>query len=232
MSGYFKTFVSFISQHFIFCDIVHDSLKFQFPIALLWVCCCSVTKSCLTFCDPMDCNIPGFPVLHYLLEFSQTIIHWVSNAIQPSHPLLPPCIEIQLASICSSHNLPFLFFTSHTFLVESIGFSTQTPMSSRIKFCIFFFNLNVCYFFFFLIALIRTPKTRLVNQKWWEWVFLHFSLSFTSKYISYRFFTDVLYQNEEVPSYSWEFFKGWLMNSIKCFHYIYLDEHIIFCVEF
>ena len=38
----------------------------------------------------MDCNTPGFPVLHYLLEFAQPRIHWVGDAIQPSHPLLPP----------------------------------------------------------------------------------------------------------------------------------------------
>ena len=38
----------------------------------------------------MDCNIPGFPVLHYLPEFVQTHVHWVSDAIEPSHPLLPP----------------------------------------------------------------------------------------------------------------------------------------------
>ena len=37
----------------------------------------------------MDCSIPGLPVLHYLPEFAQTHIHWVNNAIQPSHPLLP-----------------------------------------------------------------------------------------------------------------------------------------------
>ena len=53
-------------------------------------CCFSVTKSCLTLCDPMDCSTPGFPVLHCLPEFAQTYVHWVSNAIQPSHPLLRP----------------------------------------------------------------------------------------------------------------------------------------------
>ena len=52
-------------------------------------CCCSVGKSCLTLCDPVDSNVPGFPVLHYLPEFAQTHVHWVSDAIQPSHPLLP-----------------------------------------------------------------------------------------------------------------------------------------------
>ena len=48
---------------------------------------CSVTKSCLTLWDPMDCRMPGFPVCHYLLELAQTHVHWVSDAIQPSHPL-------------------------------------------------------------------------------------------------------------------------------------------------
>ena len=38
----------------------------------------------------MDCNTPGFPVLHHLLEFAQTCIHWVCNAIQPSHSLSSP----------------------------------------------------------------------------------------------------------------------------------------------
>ena len=52
--------------------------------------CCSVTKSCPTLCDPMDCSTPGFPVYHQLLELAQTPVHWVGDAIQPSHSLLPP----------------------------------------------------------------------------------------------------------------------------------------------
>ena len=55
-----------------------------------FACCCSVTRSCLTLCDPMDCSMPGFPVLHYLPEFAQTHVNWVNGAVQPSHPLLPP----------------------------------------------------------------------------------------------------------------------------------------------
>ena len=53
-------------------------------------CCCSVAKSCLTLYNPMDCSMPGFPVLHSLLEFAQTHVHWVSDAMQPSDPLLSP----------------------------------------------------------------------------------------------------------------------------------------------
>ena len=52
--------------------------------------CCLVAKSCLTLCDPMNCSMPSFPVLHYLPEFAQTHVHWVGDAIQPSHLLSPP----------------------------------------------------------------------------------------------------------------------------------------------
>ena len=50
----------------------------------------SAAQSCLTLCNPMDCSLPGFPVNHQLLEVAQTHIHWVSDAIQPSHSLLSP----------------------------------------------------------------------------------------------------------------------------------------------
>ena len=59
-------------------------------ISLIYCCYCSVTKSCLTLCDPMDCSRPGFPVLQYLPEFAQIHVHWVDNATQPSLPLFPP----------------------------------------------------------------------------------------------------------------------------------------------
>ena len=48
------------------------------------------TQSCPTLCDPMDCSMPGFPVHHQLPELTQTHIHLVSDAIQPSHPLSSP----------------------------------------------------------------------------------------------------------------------------------------------
>ena len=50
----------------------------------------SVAQSCPTLCDPMDCSTPGLPVHHQLSEFTQTHVHWVSDAIQPSHPLSSP----------------------------------------------------------------------------------------------------------------------------------------------
>ena len=50
----------------------------------------SVTQSCPTLCNPMNCNMPGFPVHHQLPQLTQTHVHWVSDAIQPSHPLSSP----------------------------------------------------------------------------------------------------------------------------------------------
>ena len=57
----------------------------------------SVTQSCLTVCDPMDCSMPGLPVHHQLVEFTQIRVHWVGDAIQPSHPLSslsPPAFNL------------------------------------------------------------------------------------------------------------------------------------------
>ena len=50
----------------------------------------SVAQLCQAFCDPMDCSTPGLPVHHQFPELAQTHVHWVSDAIQPSHPLSPP----------------------------------------------------------------------------------------------------------------------------------------------
>ena len=49
-----------------------------------------IAQLCPALCDPMDCSTPGFPVLHHLPELAQTHIHWVGDAIQPSHPLSFP----------------------------------------------------------------------------------------------------------------------------------------------
>ena len=56
-----------------------------------------VTQSCPTLCDPMNRSSPGLPVHHQLLEFTQTHVHWVSDAIQPSHPLSSPSPALNLS---------------------------------------------------------------------------------------------------------------------------------------
>ena len=55
-------------------------------------CCYSVTQLCPTLCYPMNCSTPDSSVLYYLPEFAQTHVHWVIDAIQPSHPLLTPSL--------------------------------------------------------------------------------------------------------------------------------------------
>ena len=75
-------------------------------------CCCSVIKSCPVLHDPMDCSTPGFPVLHHLLELVQIHVHRVSDAIQPSHPLLPP-------------SPPSLNLSQHQGLSQWVGCSNQ-----------------------------------------------------------------------------------------------------------
>ena len=59
-------------------------------IFLYMICCWSITKSCMTLCNPMDCRTPGSLVLHCLLELAQIHVRWVSEGILPPHPLLSP----------------------------------------------------------------------------------------------------------------------------------------------
>ena len=67
---------------------------FSHSISTYWVQFSAVAQSCLTLCDPMHCSTPGLPVHHQLLEFIQTHVHWVSDAIQPFHPLSSPsCLQ-------------------------------------------------------------------------------------------------------------------------------------------
>ena len=70
-------------------DISDINMKKLWSLSLRKSCCCSVAQTCLTLCNPMDCNIPGFPVLYHLPEVTQTHAHWFGVTIQPSHPLSP-----------------------------------------------------------------------------------------------------------------------------------------------
>ena len=63
----------------------------------------SVTQSYPTLCDPMNCSMPGLPVQHQLPEFTQTHVHQVGDAIQPSHPLLSPSSPAPNPSKHQSH---------------------------------------------------------------------------------------------------------------------------------
>ena len=73
----------------------------------------SVTQSCLTLCNPMDCSTPGLPVYHQLPEFTQTHVHWVGDASQLTHPLSstsPPAFNLSqhqdfFQGVSSSHQV-------------------------------------------------------------------------------------------------------------------------------
>ena len=91
----------------------------------------SVAQSCLTLCDPMNRSTPGLPVHHQLPEFTQTHIHQVGDAIQPSHPLSspsPPAPQSLPAS--GSFTMSQLF----TWRGQSIGVSASAsvlPMNTQ-----------------------------------------------------------------------------------------------------
>ena len=85
----------------------------------------SITQSFPTLCDPMDSSMPGFPVLHHLLELAQTHVHWVSDAIQPSHPLSPPfCSCPQSFPVSGSFPMSHLFASGG----QNIGTSTSASV--------------------------------------------------------------------------------------------------------
>ena len=81
-------------EHRFLTSIPWNSSKWN---CFFFSCFCSVAKSCPNFCNPMNFSKLGFPDLYYLLEFTQTHVHWVGDAIQPSHPLScpsPPAFNI------------------------------------------------------------------------------------------------------------------------------------------
>ena len=99
--------------------------------------------SCPTLCDPVDYSTPGLSVHHQLLEIAQTHVHWVSDAIQPSHPLVVPfssCLQFSPASgsFQMSH-----FFTSGglTIGVFNFSISPSNEYSGLVSFRIDWFNL-------------------------------------------------------------------------------------------
>ena len=69
----------------------------------------SVSQSCLTLCDPMDCSTPGLLVHHQLPEFTQARVHWVGDAIQPCHPVVPFSSQLQSFLASGSFQMSQLF---------------------------------------------------------------------------------------------------------------------------
>ena len=133
--------------------------------------CCSVTKSCLTLCDPINCSLLGFPVLHYLPEFAQTHVRWISDAIQPSHLLLPPS--------------PSAFNLSHhqDFSVSQLFASGSQSIGASVSASVLSMNVQGCFLLGLtdLISLLSKWKCHaslsmeFFRQKYWRWVAIPFS---------------------------------------------------------
>ena len=91
--------------------IVFSVIVTEYSLALYSVQFSSVAQLCLNLCNPMDCSTPGFHVHHQFPEFTQTHVHRVSDAIQPSHPMLfpsPPAFNLSqglFQGVSSSHQV-------------------------------------------------------------------------------------------------------------------------------
>ena len=95
---------------------------------LLKLCCCSVAKSCPIPCDPKHYSMPGFPVLYYLLEFAQTHVHWVGDAIQASHLLLSPSLPALNLPASGAFLMSWLF-TSHSQSTGALASASVLPVN-------------------------------------------------------------------------------------------------------
>ena len=86
----------------------------------------SFAQSCPTLCDPVDCSMPGLPVYHQLLEFTQTHVHRVGDATQPSHSFSVILFSSHLQPFPTSGSFPMSqFFTSGG---QSIGVSASASV--------------------------------------------------------------------------------------------------------
>ena len=121
--------------------ILNNKKGVLYHFSLLLVSCCSDSKLCLTLCNPVSCIMPGFSVLHYLPEFAQMNVHWVSDAIQPLNPLFPPSFALNL----SQHQCHFQWVSSSHQVTKVLELQLQHQSfqwtSELISFSIDWFDL-------------------------------------------------------------------------------------------
>ena len=114
----------------------------RIPPPLAQNICCSVIQLCPTLCDPMDCGMPGLSVHHPVLELTHTHVHWVGDAIQPSHPLsFPSPPAFNLSSIRVFSNESVLRIRWPKYWSFSFSSSPSNDYSRLISFMIDWFNL-------------------------------------------------------------------------------------------
>ena len=121
-----------------------------------WVQFSSVSQLCLTLCDPMNHSMPGLPVHHQFPESTQTHVHWVSDVIQPSHPLSspsPPASNLSQNTVISNESaLPIRWPKYRSF---SFSISSSNEHSGLISFRIDWLDL---------LAVQGTPKSLLQHH--------------------------------------------------------------------
>ena len=129
----------------------------------------SIVQSCPTLCDPMDCSNPGFPVHYQLPEHAQTHVHWVSDAIQPSHPLLfPSSLAFNLSQhqgLFQQHQGPF------TSGGQSIGGFSFSDSPSNEYSGLISFRIN----WFDIFAAWKTLKSLLQHFGSWNYLLVYVS---------------------------------------------------------
>ena len=128
----------------------------------------SVAQSCLTLCDPLNHSMPGLPVYHQLLEFTQTHVHHVGDAIQPSHPLLFP---FHPALNLSQHQGLFQMRQLFASGGQSIGVSASTSSLSSEHPGLISFRMNLLD----LLAVQGTLKSLLQHHSSKAPIFRHSS---------------------------------------------------------
>ena len=111
---------SFINNWACLCGSISRFFPINFHLISFY--CCSLAQLCLTLRDPINCSMPGFSVLQHLLELVQTHVHWVSDAIQPSHPLLSP---FPPAFSLSQHQSLFQWVSSSHQVAKVLEFQLQ-----------------------------------------------------------------------------------------------------------
>ena len=117
--------------------------------------CCSVTQSCSTLCDPMDCSMPGFSVLYHHLEFAQTHIHWVMpfDHLILSHPLLL---------------LPSIFPASGSFPMSQLFALSGQSIGASVSASVLTMNI---YGWFPLGLILLETKTEIFNRRMYKYIF-------------------------------------------------------------
>ena len=103
--------------------------------------CHSVTQSCPALCNPIDCSTPGFPVLHHRPELAQCHVHWVSDAIQLSHPLVIPFSSCLQSFPSSGSFLMSGLFPLGGIRIEASGSALVLPMNIHISYRMDWFDL-------------------------------------------------------------------------------------------